>query len=260
MRRNNKTITLLSCLILAMGLTGCSQKFNDVNDTVKLALFGENDTNLSTYDVEQLPYASIYARIDNGPRAFMVLAFAEAPFVTTPALILRDKAAQKIVSQKTNSQKTAAQQTALQPVTELKWLSADRGMLVTANGRLVKSHNLPMGNLVAIQSQESDPVALGLHLPSTPRTWQRTLDWQPGYHFGYTLNSQFEQVASEVVINNEKPVEVLHFVETVSVNSLDTSYQNDFWVHPTTGKVLQSRQKIAPDLPYVEITLLKPYS
>ncbi|PSW03849.1 YjbF family lipoprotein [Photobacterium lipolyticum] len=255
MRLHKKTITLLSSLLLAMGLTGCSQKFNDVNDTVQLALFGENDTQISADDVEQLPYASIYAQIDDGPRAFMVLAFAEAPFEITPSLISKEQ-----TSKEKAAQKMAFQGTTAQPVTELKWLSADHGMLVTASGRLVKTHNLPMGNLVASQSQEPDPVALGLHLPSTPRTWQRTLDWQPGYHLGYTLNSQFEQVASEVVMNNEKPVEVLHFVEKVSVNSLDIRYQNDFWVHPTTGKVLQSRQKIAPDLPYVEISLLKPYS
>ncbi|MDX1303646.1 YjbF family lipoprotein [Photobacterium sp.] len=236
MRLKKKTITLLSSLLLAMGLTGCSQKFNDVNDTVKLALLGEKDIQLSAYDVEQLPYASIYAQIDNGPLAFMVLAFAESKhIIDIPSADYRSDV-------------------------QLKWLSADRGMLVTEHGRVVKTHNLPQGNIVASHSNQPDPLALGLHLNSTPTSWQHTLDWQPGYHFGYQLNSQFEQQGAAVIMIKEKPVEVLHYIERVSVSSLGLSYDNDFWVHPYTGKVLKSRQKMAPDLPYVDITLLKPYS
>ena len=229
---------LLSGMILL--LTACSQKFNDVNDTLNLAFWGERDTTLNQSDIDLLPYASIYARVNNGAQAFIVLAFAERPFHTPPA--------------QHNTTLNAL------PLIELKWLSADRAMLVTAEGRIVKTHNLPAGNIVATNGALPDPLSLGLHLPSTPKTWQRTLDWQPGYHFGYTLQSQFKELGHERITLNEKPTEAIHYIEEVTVESLAFSFQNDFWLHPVTGKVLKSRQMLAPGLPYVEITLLKPFS
>ncbi|WP_428452833.1 YjbF family lipoprotein [Photobacterium kasasachensis] len=210
-----------------------------------MALFGEQDIRLDQDDVNNLPYASIYAKVSDGPQAFMVLALAEpkASFGKHHA-----------------SPQTTPQQASLQQTIQLKWMSSDNGMLVTENGRLVKTLKIPQGNLIETISSQPDPLILGLHLPSTPTIWQRKIDWQPGYHFGYTLKSKFTRQKDAVIIVNEKPVEALYFIETVTVSSLKTEYQNDFWLHPETGKVLKSRQKIAPSLPYVEITLLKPYS
>lgn len=236
MRSLQRSILCLSLVIVSALITGCSQKFNDVNDTIKVALFGEADIRLDQDDVNSLPYASIYAKVSDGPQAFMVLALAEP-----------------------KARLTKHQATPQQTI-QLKWMSSDNGMLVTENGRLVKTLNLPQGNLIETTSSQPDPLVLGLHLPSTPTTWQRMIDWQPGYHFGYTLQSEFTRQKDAVIIVNEKPIEALYFTETVTVSSLNTEYQNDFWLHPQTGKVLKSRQKIAPSLPYVEITLLKPYS
>ncbi|UTV26991.1 YjbF family lipoprotein [Photobacterium atrarenae] len=214
-------------------MSGCSQKFNDVNDTLRLALLGETDVQKSELEIQSLPYASLYARLGDGPQAFMVLALAEPRFGSSP-----------------NSQ---------QPL-QLKWLSSDQGMLVTEHGRLVKTLNLPSGNLSALQSTVTDPLAQGLHLAQTPKHWQRKIDWQPGYHFGYQLNSKFSNQGKAVVLINDTPVETLHFTEHVTVESLAMTFDNDFWLHPQTGTVLKSRQKLAPGLPYVEITLLKPFS
>ncbi|OLQ76102.1 lipoprotein YmcC precursor [Photobacterium proteolyticum] len=236
MRTLHRSILCLSLILASATLTGCSQKFNDVNDTVKIALFGEADIKLDQDDIYNLPYASIYAKVSNGPQAFMVLALAE--------------------SQTSLGQHQATSQQAKQ----LKWMSSDNGMLVTESGRLVKTLNLPQGNLIETISSQPDPLALGLHLPSTPTTWQRKIDWQPGYHYGYTLQSEFTRQKNTVIIVNEKPIEALHFTEIVTVSSLSIEYQNDFWLYPQTGKVLKSKQKLAPSLPYVEITLLKPYS
>ncbi|MGF1703703.1 YjbF family lipoprotein [Photobacterium makurazakiensis] len=223
-------------------LAGCSQKFNDVNDTMSLALFGDPDAQLQADDVTNLPYASIYARIDEGPQAFMVLALAEHPTTFGNASSNNNI---------TNSNIT--------PI-ELKWLSSDGGMLITQSGRLVKTLNLPQGNVVSTVSQQADPLTQGLHLPNTPRAWKRTLDWQPGYHFGYTLTSLFSQQDNEVVIINEQPIETLRFNESVYVEQLDIRYQNQYWLEPTTGNVIKSRQKLAPGLPYIDITVLKPFS
>ncbi|MGF1793916.1 YjbF family lipoprotein [Photobacterium profundum] len=228
--------TLLTLtILLSAGITGCSQKFNDVNDTLSVALFGDDDTELASDDVQRLPYASLYAQVDDGPQAFMVLALAE------PALSL---------------------ETSLTPniSTQLKWVSSDKGMLVTEGGRLVKSMNLPQGNLIDTYSSQPDPLTLGLQRASTPMHWQRTIDWQPGYHFGYQLTSRFARQDNAVIMINERPVKTWHFIESVTIEALDTHYQNQFWIDGKTGKVLKSQQTLAPGLPVIDMTLLKPYS
>ncbi|PSU50922.1 YjbF family lipoprotein [Photobacterium frigidiphilum] len=224
--------TLLTLtILLSAGITGCSQKFNDVNDTLSLALFGDNDTELASDDVQRLPYASLYAQVDDGPQAFMVLALAEPALSLTP-----------------NTR------------TQLKWVSSDKGMLVTEGGRLVKSLNLPQGNLIETYSNQPDPLILGLQRASTPMHWQRTIDWQPGYHFSYQLTSRFSRQDNAVIMINEHPITTWHFIESVTIDALDTRYQNQFWIDGKTGKVLKSQQTLAPGLPVIDMTLLKPYS
>ncbi|PSU29840.1 YjbF family lipoprotein [Photobacterium lutimaris] len=231
---------LIAFTVLVSLTAGCSQNFKDVNDTMSLAFWGEDDASLNAADINQLPYASLYAQIEDGPQAFMVLALAE----DKPSL-----------TSNPNDSSTKTEKNL-----QLKWLSSDKGMLVTQAGRLVKTLNLPQGNLVAVESDFTDPLALGLHLSDTPTVWQYTLDWQPGYHYGYQALSQFEPQGKQVVTVNEQPVDVLYFVETVSVEKLNIAYQNEYWLSPNNGQVIKSRQKPAPNLPYIELTILKPFA
>lgn len=234
MRIHKKLLSLLTISIVLVNTIACSQRISALNDTLKLAFIGDKDTQLSEQQVNNIPYASIYARIDDIPQAFIVLALAEPKFTLTlpptPA------------------------------ITELKWLSADKAMLVTINGRLVRTSNLLTGDLIAVESNEPDPILLGLHLDSTPKTWTRTIDWQPGYHFGYRVNSHFSFIAKENILINDTPTQALHYLESVSVDNLNIQYQNEFWLIPETGHVIKSRQKIAPNQPFIEITLLKPFA
>ncbi|GAM61132.1 hypothetical protein JCM19232_4074 [Vibrio ishigakensis] len=41
-------------------------------------MFGEKDIQLSQQELRDSPYASLYARVDDGRQIHMVLAFAEA--------------------------------------------------------------------------------------------------------------------------------------------------------------------------------------
>ena len=128
MRIHKKLLSLLTISIVLVNTTACSQRISALNDTLKLAFIGDKDTQLSEQQVNNIPYASIYARIDGIPQAFIVLALAEPKFTLTlpptPA------------------------------ITELKWLSADKAMLVTINGRLVRTSNLLTGDLIAVESNE----------------------------------------------------------------------------------------------------------
>lgn len=231
-----------TALLLSLALTGCSQKFNDVNDTVSLAFFGDKDVALSAEEINQLPYASMYARVDDGPQAFMVLAFAE----NSATLGLTESPYLSASSSPASNQ--------------LKWASADKGMLITENGRIVKTLNLPSGNLVSSQSQQTDPLALGLHLASTPTHWQHTIGWQPGYHFGYPVKSEFTFMANEQLDINDTIKPSKHFVEHVSIPTLGIEYDNHWWIDPNNGAVIKSKQKLAPNLPIIELILLKPFA
>ncbi|WP_198780465.1 YjbF family lipoprotein [Shewanella putrefaciens] len=235
MRINKKLLPLVTLSAVLVGISGCSQRISALNDTIKLAFIGDDDVKLTTEQVKANPYASIYAKLDDTPRAFIALAFAEPPITLSSVRPTPD-------------------------ALELKWLSADKGMLVTINGRLVRTHNLLAGNLVTVASTQTDPILLGLHLSSTPKTWTRTLDWQPDYHFGYTASSQFNFIAEENILINDTPTQALHFSEMVSIAALDIQYQNEFWIKPNNGQVIKSRQKIAPNLPFIDITLLKPFA
>lgn len=235
MRINKNLLSLLTVSVVLMGVTGCSQRISALNDTIKLAFIGEDDVKLTTEQVKANPYASIYAKIGDTPQAFVVLAFAEPKATLSHIRPAPD-------------------------TTELKWLSADNGMLVTVNGRLVKTHNLLDGNLAAVESRDPDPILLGLHVSSTPKTWTRTIDWQPGYHYGYKVSSQFNFIAEENILINDTPTQLLHYSEAVSVEGLNIQYQNDFWLRSDNGHVVKSRQKIAPNLPFIDITLLKPFA
>ncbi|WP_256383778.1 YjbF family lipoprotein [Photobacterium toruni] len=227
---------LLFILILFSFISGCTQKVNNVKDTVRLAIQGSADIHKSRYEISQLPYASTYVRIDNNNQLFMVLAFAE-----------------------TAAGKTITHNNKINPP-QLKWLANDNGMLVTQSGRIIKTVNLSPGNLLATHSTSPDPLALGLHLATTPKQWQRTIDWQPGYHTGYQLDSVFVFDHAEVLTINGKSVPVLCFNENVLVKQLNTHYSNTFWVDQQTGKVVKSLQYIAPSLPSVEMTILKPFN
>ncbi|MGL5046032.1 MAG: YjbF family lipoprotein [Shewanella sp.] len=235
MRINKKILSLLTISAVLIGISGCSQRMSALNDTLKLAFIGDDDVILSAEQIKANPYASIYAKIDDTAQAFVVLAFAE-PKATISSIRPEPDAL------------------------ELKWLSADNGMLVTVNGRLVRTQNLLSGNLVAVESAQIDPILLGLHLPTTPKTWSRSLDWQPGYHFGYKVHSQFNFIAQENILINQTPMQTLHYSESVSVEGLNIQYQNEFWLRPDNGQVVKSRQKIAPNLPFIDITLLKPFA
>lgn len=212
-------IKQLPLLTLFLLLAGCSQKINHVYETIQLATVGGEDFELTDEKIKSIPYASIYARIGDGPQAFLVLGFYE------------------------NEQ--------------AKWFSADSGMLATRHGRLVKTIGLSGKNLDAVTNLTNDPVAMNLALESTPKSWQRKADWSPDYDYNHTLNSSFEFQTKESLTILGQDYTAHKFVETVVMQEKGESYQNFFWVKPDTGEVLKSQQRLGPDLPVIEIIQLK---
>ncbi len=203
-------------------LTGCTQKFSDTNATINEALFGAQDTEISAEYIKNLPYASSYVRINNGPRIFMVLAFAEV----------------NPVSQQT----------------QLKWLSSDKAMIVTENGRIVKTLNLPGANLAQIS-----PKLEFFRFQQVKSEWQATYDWQPDFDYDHRAVISSHKVASQSLDSTlgKKSVDVWQEQVLFTHNNLHMT--NQFWTDKQ-GRVVKSQQWLIPNTLYVEQEILKPYS
>ncbi|MDF2184447.1 YjbF family lipoprotein [Grimontia hollisae] len=228
-----KILSVTSFLCIVLSLTGCSQKFEAVRDTISLAFWGNEDIVLPADKVDNLPYASLYAKTAQGSQAFLVLGYA-IPSTSNSAPDPRN--------------------------VTLKWLSATNEMIVTEHGRIIKTVNLNGSNLLASYSYQADPLALGLLNDETNTTWTRAIDWQPGNHSGFIVESRFERQGMRTLIVNGKSVHALHFLEYVYMPELDMSFTNAFWLHPETGNVIASVQTLAPGMPSIALTILKPYS
>ncbi|MCH8539044.1 MAG: YjbF family lipoprotein, partial [Alkalimonas sp.] len=64
-------------LALALLLTACSSTQYAYLDSLKLALHKADDVTLSLLEVQQAEHDLIYIRVDDKPRATMVLAYLE---------------------------------------------------------------------------------------------------------------------------------------------------------------------------------------
>ncbi|WBA17108.1 YjbF family lipoprotein [Salinivibrio kushneri] len=222
----NKPFFSILAIFIALTITGCTQRIQDLSDSFKFAYQGFPDAEKSWDEINALPYASLYAQLDNGPRGFMVLAFAEPSQHPSP---------------------------------NLKWLSGDHEMIVTRNSRIVKTVNFAEGNLTATQVNSPDPLSIGLATIQMPYTWSRKLDWQPGNHSGYRADSTFKRGKPQNVSVNGTPVATTHYTEDVTLPALDIQYTNDYWIANDTGKIIKSYQHLAPGLPAVTLTHLKLY-
>ncbi len=222
---------VITCAILL--LSGCSQKLQNVQDTFKLALFSPDDVYKSKEEIKALSYASIYAKIEQQARAFLVLGFVSEIKFSHAELV--DKYA-------------------------LKWMTANNEMLVTLNGRLIKTVNLKSGDLHNIYSNEIDPLLIGLHKKNTPLTWKRKINHSANNMHSFLLTSLFNLKGIQTIDINGELKEALFVEEAVYVANNKHDHTNRFWIDPQSGKILSSIQKVAPKTPFVEINVLKPFS
>lgn len=212
----SKPIFLAFCVILS----GCTQRFQDTNATVKEAFFGFESVNMSPKHVANLPYASAYARINGEHRIFLVLAYAEQNPATGE--------------------------------TQLKWMSSDKAMIVTEKGRIIKTLSLPSANLVSISATQTLPTPAANNTP-----WQAQYDWQPSYSFGHQANVQSHFIKNEWLTSLLWSKQTQLLEETVTFEALNTTMSNQFWVDEQ-NTILKSAQWVVPNKLHIELEILKP--
>ncbi|MDA0261336.1 MAG: YjbF family lipoprotein [Proteobacteria bacterium] len=209
----------------AATLAGCGdvvrvpRVLTNVYDAARLVTVGIPDIPLSRDQVTKIPYASMGAKIGKGPRSLMILAHV-----------------------KTDG---------------MHWVSADRAILVTRGGRVVKTAGLPE-NLRDTRYAGRDPVDKQLHRLEQPSIFQRTLDFDVDNYFGLVVESTFERLAEETITIVEIDFKLILVRERVRAQTINWDHDNFYWVDAFDGFVWKSRQHIARSFAPVDIEILKP--
>ncbi|MBW9878681.1 YjbF family lipoprotein, partial [Escherichia coli] len=124
-----------------------------------------------------------------------------------------------------------------------KWLSQDNAMLVTHNGRLLKTVKFN-NNLLEVTNSGQDPLRNALAIKDGSR-WTRDILWSEDNHFrSATLSSTFSFAGLETLHIAGRDVLCNVWQEEVTSTRPEKQWQNTFWVDSATGQVRQSRQML----------------
>ncbi|EHR0552727.1 TPA: YjbF family lipoprotein [Vibrio parahaemolyticus] len=209
----------------ALGLLqGCTQKFTDVSATVKEAYNNYVDVELSSQEIQDIPYASAYLKIGNQKQVFVVLAFAEDNPITG--------------------------------VTQLKWVSADKSMIVTENGRIIKTIGLPENDLAGLYGDIPD---FNITNESEEQSFKLTYDWIPEYRYAFPADIERTYIATEELSTAVYTTSTKLFVEKAYFPTLSSSIENYYWVD-NSGNVKKTIQHIGPNMMPIEFTVLKGFA
>lgn len=206
-------------LLLCFSLQACSLSAQSLLYTAKAVVKTTPDTVVSDEQIRELPFASAYVRVGEGHRAFVVLAYVEAG--------------------------------------QQKWVSKDRTMIVTQQGRLVKTLGL-RDNVLRVFNADGDPLADGVRLVEGAR-WNHVLQWSDSDSpLSLIVESTFTRGKRVTLTVPGRKIDCQVWHEQVDARFLSVSWENTFWIDRVTGQVWKSKQKIGPYSAFVEFTLLKP--
>ncbi|ANP66400.1 TPA: YjbF family lipoprotein [Vibrio diabolicus] len=217
-----KWIRQLLILPLLLVLFGCTQKFNDVSATVQEAYGNYIDVEMTSEEINAVPYASAYLKLGNQKQVFVVLAFAE-----------RNPLNGKI---------------------QLKWVSADKAMIVTENGHIVKTIGLQNGDLAGVYGDVPD-----FSSDSASMSYTLSYDWVKQYRYGFPANVNRFYAGKETLTTPISNTMTDVYKEVVEFSSLSQSVENYYWVNEQ-GQVVKILQHLGPNMIPVELTILKGYS
>ncbi|MDR3415408.1 MAG: YjbF family lipoprotein [Nevskia sp.] len=211
--------------LVAVGASGCANNpdstLNLFTKTVTGNVRSSSDYPLSAAQIHDLPYATLGVRVGDNPRAVMVLATVDG--------------------------------------TLLQWVSADHVIFETEGGRLLRTRGLKR-DLVDTRwttATAEDPLA---HLASTgtlpARGVYREID--VGKERAVAVESHFKLRGVETISIQGRQRTVHRVEEIAIVRDWRWETRNNFWFDAQSARVWRSSQQYCPELPPVELELLKP--
>ena len=138
----------------------------------------------------------------------------------------------------------------------LNWISAQREVIVTRRGRVVKTYGLPQ-DVTETVFLTADPVGQPSPAVAAAQPCLRTLDLEPGHRDGVVVSSHFERLGDETleILGERIPTEL--WQERGAAPQLAWEFANLYWIDPSSGYVWKSRQAAAPSLPPLEIIVYR---
>ncbi|MBB1199258.1 YjbF family lipoprotein [Enterobacteriaceae bacterium 89] len=170
-----RPIIVLLCLLLQ----ACSASTEGVGKSLWHSIFGTPGVQLTDDDIQNMPYASQYMQLNNGPQLFAVLAFSE------------------------NGQQ--------------KWATEDRGTIATRHGRIVKTL-LGGDNLLSVSNLDDDPLIKPNQIVDGA-SWTRTMGWTEHRQVRYAVvHSEFHWDGTDTLTLAGKSTSVRVLVEDASTD------------------------------------------
>ncbi len=187
---------------------------------VRYVIRGPEGSQITRAQVDSLPYATVAAKLGRGPRFVGILGKAEG--------------------------------------NDLHW-NAVSTVLVTRRGRVIRTVGLS-ANLTRTELVDQDPVSGLVDIEQFPVAARRLVDFGPPYRFNVMVEGVFEEVGRETVEILELQFDTRVFREKCTARDVDWKFTNTYWVDPENGINWKSRQHIHPDLPALDLDILKPPS
>lgn len=129
--------------------------------------------------------------------------------------------------------------------------------LTTDHGRLVQSAGLPTDIIAPLLVD--DPFITGLHRLADGLEVSRQVDYPALYQTGLVQTARYQRGPLESLEIMGQKRELQRIDERVEIPVLGYRALNRYWVDPDDGMVYRSVQHVAPNLPPLRLTLLKPY-
>lgn len=201
----------LASAVVLLSLTACAGTYHAYKDTLQLAFTQPADASLTLAEVTAANFDYLYVTHGERAQSVMALMFIEQD--------------------------------------QLKWISADDAMLITEQGRIIKTLGFN-NDLVTLTAATADPIANFNNIHSQT-SWQRLVDWSAG-EYGYNVTSYFEVQPGHNLQFFQHDIAVIKVIEYVSYDAaanyvrFDQDWQNIFWFDAKSGALLQSQQQLAP--------------
>lgn len=176
---------------------------------------------ISDAQIEAIPYATMGVRFGDGGGVVMVLASIDGD--------------------------------------DLHWASADRVVLVTRRGRLVKTIGLsrdllttrPAGADALADALAGNPVAAEARV-------DRIIDLRQKDDFSVPVESRWDVQGEETVSLLGRERRLVRVRERMTVRKWRWSADNLYWLDAGSGQVWKARQQFCPEVPAMTLELLKP--
>lgn len=224
MQLSNNFGAKLTLFVSLFFLSACTQKFKDTFSTVNASIEGLTNVELSKEELKEFPYDSAYVSLNDGRKILMVLALIE--------------------------------ENRLNNYQRFKWVSADNYILITENGRIIKTLGFN-NNLMGIAAEKGSPSNLPIPAIQTNK-WLAYYDWMPSYRYQFTAEINSNLAQQETISLSSWSLNTQHIEENINFSELNSNFTNHYWLNQN-GKVVKTIQYLGPNMDKIEMSFVKDF-